>query len=79
MLGKIHLQYQVLLVTQYLLAKQVQRRFSENKEIVLYTGTVVSQEPGFQDWYNTVYDDEPDIVYSYKWMEDYINGDLSEY
>ena len=60
-----------------LVGKQVQHRFSENKEIVLYTGTVVSQVPGFQDWYNIVYDDEPDIVYSYKLMEDYINGDLS--
>ena len=59
-----------------LVGKQVQHRFSENKEIVLYTGTVVSQVPGFQDWYNIVYD-EPDIVYSYKLMEDYINGDLS--
>ena len=60
-----------------LVGKQVQHRFSENKEIVLYTGTVVSQVPGFQDWYNIVYDDEPDIVYSYKLMEDYVNGDLS--
>ena len=32
-----------------LVGKQVQHRFSENKENVLYTGKVVSQVPGFQD------------------------------
>ena len=60
-----------------LVGKQVQHKFSENKEIVFYTGTVLSQVSGFQDWYNIVYGDEPDSVYSYKLMEDYANGDLS--
>ena len=56
-----------------LVGKQVQHKFSENKE----TGKVLSQIPGFQDWYNIVYDDEPDTAYSYKLMENYANGDLS--
>ena len=45
-----------------LVGKQVQHKFSENKAIVLCTGKVLSQVPGFQDWYNIVYDDEPDSV-----------------
>ena len=45
-----------------LVGKQVQHKFSENKAIVLYTGKVLSQVPRFQDWYNIVYDDEPDSV-----------------
>ena len=60
-----------------LVGKRIQHKFSENKEIVAYTGTVVSQVPGFPEWYNVVYEDEPDIVYTYKLMEDYANGDLS--
>ena len=26
--------------------------------------------------YNVVYDNEPDVVYTYKLMEDFLNGDL---
>ena len=59
-----------------LVGKQVQHKFSENKAIVLYTEKVLSQVPGFQDWYNIVYDDEPDTVYGYMLMEDDANGDL---
>ena len=60
-----------------LVGKRIQHRFSENKEIVAYTGTVILQVPGFRDWYNVVYEDEPDIVYTDKLMEDYANGNLS--
>ena len=77
MLGK-HLQYRLpkvpQQVTQYLLASEDSTDF---QGIVAYTGTVISQVPGFRDWYNVVYEDEPDIVYTYKLMEDYANGDLS--
>jgi len=60
-----------------LVGKQIQHRFSKNKEIVAYTETVILQVPGFRDWYNVVYEDEPDITYTDKLMEDYANGDLS--
>ena len=37
---------------------------------------VISQVPGFPDWYNVVYIEEPDIVYTYKLTDDIKNGDL---
>ena len=37
---------------------------------------IISQVPGFPEWFNLVYDKEPGIVYSYKLSEDLENGDL---
>jgi len=36
---------------------------------------VISQVPGFSNWYNIVYE-EGDTVYTFQLMEDYTNGDL---
>lgn len=41
-----------------------------------FQGKVISQVPGFPQWYNIVYDEEGDYVYTYQLMEDYNNGDL---
>ena len=59
-----------------LVGKRTEHRFTENKKLVVYNGTVVSQVPGFSEWYNVVYDNEPDTVYTYKLLEDYHDGDL---
>ena len=39
-------------------------------------GKVISQVPGFSDWYNVVYDSEPDTVYTFKLQDDIDSGDL---
>ena len=59
-----------------LVGKSINHQFIEDGQIVLYSGRVVSQIAGFPDWYNVVYDDEPDVVYTYKLMEDFYNGHL---
>ena len=59
-----------------LVGKKIAHQFKENKKLVVYNGKVVSQVPGFSDWFNIVYDNEPDTVYTYKLLEDYNNGDL---
>ena len=64
-------------VQDFLTHKRVSHCFSEEGKDVHYTGTVVSQVPGFSTWYNIVYDNEPDIVYTYQLLEDYNNGDLT--
>ena len=58
--------------------KQVHHTFNESHDIsdTTYSGTVISQVPGFPSWYNIVYDDDP-VVYSYKLVDDYNAGNLS--
>lgn len=41
-----------------------------------FHGYVISQVPGFPEWYNIVYDEEGDIVSTYQLMDDYNSGDL---
>lgn len=50
----------------------------ENSDGVIkpYKGRVISQVPGFSEWYNVVYDEEAGIVYTFKLEEDIQNGDL---
>ena len=55
--------------------KRVIHQFNEGGEIRGYTGRVISQVPGFSNWYNIVYE-EGDTVYTFQLMEDYTNGDL---
>ena len=43
---------------------------------MVYTGQVVSRVLGFPEWFNTVYDNEPGIVYTFKLREDIAAGDL---
>ena len=59
-----------------LVGKSIDHQFIEDGQTVQYTGRVVSQVSGFPEWYNVVYDNEPDVVYTYKLMEDFHNGDL---
>ena len=42
-------------------------------------GTIISQVPGFGQWFNIVYErgiDVEEVVYTYKLMDDYASGDL---
>jgi len=60
-----------------LVGKRIDQQFNESGKLVTYSGRVVSQVPGFIEWYNIVYDDEPETVYTYKLLDDMKNGDLS--
>ena len=57
--------------------KSIQHNFKESDGTVkAYEGKVISQVPGFADWYNVVYTEEPDVVYTFKLADDLKNGDL---
>ena len=62
--------------TLRLVGKRILHDFIEDDAVVQYTGTVISQVPGFPEWYNTVYDNEPDCVYTFQLLDDYNSGDL---
>lgn len=60
-----------------LTGKRIKHRFEvEGGKKKFFHGNVISQVPGFPEWFNVVYNDEPGIVYSYKLSEDLQNGDL---
>lgn len=59
-----------------LVGKCIDHQFKEDGQLVTYSGKVVSTVPGFPEWFNVVYNNEPDVVYSYKLLEDFGNGDL---
>ena len=54
--------------------KKIKHQFQHKFE--KYNGQIISQVPGFPEWFNVVYENEPDIVYSYNLTEDIANGDL---
>lgn len=57
--------------------KYIEHNFADtNGTIKPYKGKVISEVPGFSDWYNVVYTKEPDIVYTFKLKDDIENGDL---
>lgn len=57
--------------------KCIEHNFSETDgSIKAYKGKVISEVPGFRDWYNVVYTEEPDIVYTFKLKDDIENSDL---
>ena len=60
----------------HLVGRRIDHRFTEDEQLVTYSGKVVSTVPGFPEWFNVVYDNEPDVVYSFKLLEDFKNGDL---
>lgn len=62
--------------TCHLVGARIDHQFIENEKLVTYTGEVISQVPGFSEWFNVVYDNEPGTVYTYKLMDDLRNGDL---
>ena len=60
----------------HLVGRHIDHRFTEDEQLVSYSGQVVSTVPGFPEWFNVVYDNEPGVVYSFKLLEDFKNGDL---
>ena len=59
-----------------LVGKRVQHKFEmENEETTWFGGDVISQVPGFPEWFNITYDDDP-AVYSFQLLIDMENGDL---
>ncbi|KAL4224824.1 hypothetical protein ACF0H5_015520 [Mactra antiquata] len=58
-----------------LTGKIVQHAFDEDDEIVWYKGTVISQVPGYPEFYNIIYEGDQ-AVYVYKLLQDYQTGDL---
>jgi hypothetical protein len=60
----------------YLVGKHIKHKFSEDGQLVTYSRRVISQVPGFPNWFNVVYTREPDIVYTFNLSEDLKNGDL---
>ena len=59
-----------------MVGKEIDHSFLVDGKLQQYKGKVVSQVPGFGEWYNVVYDEEPGYVYTFKLSEDYRNGDL---
>ena len=60
-----------------LTGKAIKHQFEEsNGKHKQYKGRVISQVPGFPDWFNVVYTNEPEVVYTYKLSEDLERGDL---
>ena len=55
--------------------KWVNHYFSENDKHTFHRGYIISTVPGFNQWFNIVYDND-DNVYTYKLLDDYSNGDL---
>ena len=60
----------------HLAGRKINHRFSEDGMLVIYSGQVLSQVPGFPNWFNVVYDNEPDVVYTFNLKDDWENGDL---
>lgn len=58
-----------------LVGKMVTHFFISEGERLPYTGKVISQVPGFPQWFNIVYDDD-EAVYTYKLIDDYKEGNL---
>ncbi|XP_072171738.1 uncharacterized protein [Diadema setosum] len=54
-----------------LVGKRIQHRFEADE----FKGRVVSQVPGYPEWYNVKYDGD-EAIYSYKLLDDYAEGDL---
>ena len=49
----------------HLVGRRIDHRFMEDKQLVTYSGKVVSTVPGFPEWFNVVYDKEPDVDLAY--------------
>ena len=60
----------------HFVGRRIDHQFTEDNQLVTYSGKVISTVPGFPEWFNVVYDNEPDVVYSFKLIEDFRNGDL---
>ena len=60
----------------YLVGKHIKHKFSEDGQLVTYSGRVISQVPGFPNWFNIVYTYEPNVVYTFNLSEDLKNVNL---
>ena len=48
-----------------LTGKIIKHKFESNGELKFYKGRVISQVPGFPEWFNVVYNDEQEIYVYY--------------
>ena len=62
--------------TTTLADRDIEHNFEADGCIKAYKGKVIAQVPGFSEWYNVVYTEEPGIVYTFKLVDDLENGDL---
>lgn len=62
-------------VIPILTGKTVKHLFLENGEENWFTGKVISQVPGYPEWYNIIYSEDR-AVYSYQLVNDYKEGGL---
>lgn len=65
-------------IESFLVGKQVRHRFQDSDKTsqTWSTGKVVGQVQGFPDWFNIVYECDPNVVCTYKLMEEFTQGDL---
>ncbi|KAH3720672.1 hypothetical protein DPMN_063576 [Dreissena polymorpha] len=64
-----------LLIALCLLARRCDTGLTKMKKLVHYIGQVISQVPGYSDWYNIKYSGDP-AIYTYQLLKDYSQGDL---
>ena len=63
--------------THMLVGKRVKHFQIADGERTPYLGKIMSQVPGYPDWFNIVYDDDEDSVYTYHRLdEDFEKGDI---
>ncbi len=60
----------------FIIGKRVSHLFKQDGKDVWYEGRVVSTVPGYSQWFNIVYEEEPGIVYTWQLLKDLENGDL---
>ncbi|KAH3693645.1 hypothetical protein DPMN_081084 [Dreissena polymorpha] len=59
-----------------LVGRNIMHRFiEENGQYKWYNGTVISQVPGFPEWFNLKYEDDDDI-YTARLEEEFQDGDV---
>lgn len=63
-------------ITQLKAGIRIAHRFAVDGQLTTFTGAIISQVIGFPEWFNAVYDKEPDLVYTFRLTEDLNNGDL---
>ncbi|KAL4217907.1 hypothetical protein ACF0H5_022646 [Mactra antiquata] len=61
--------------TILIVGQKFSHAFHENEILTWYTGQIVSQVPGFPDWYNVKYSGDR-AIYTYELMIEYKRGDL---
>ena len=61
-------------LTSTLVGERVLHYFNVDGKLQRFHGYIISQVPGFPEWYNTVYDG--DIVSTYQLLDDYSSGNF---